>query len=1107
MPLKIKRIKLKENKKSFILYPNYDDPNFNIKISNKKEFNEQKYDGEIKKVDTSNDCNKSFEIAPHQYFVRNFLSSNTPYNSLLLYHGLGTGKTCSAIGVCEEMREYMKQVAINQRIIIVASPTVQEEFKKQLFNERFLHKHGKEWNLEGCTGLKFLKEINPIKLEERSRETIIRQINRLISQYYIFMGYIEFSNWITNKLRINDKVQNKELVKKRRLIKLFQNRLIVIDEVHNIRDSDDVPSKQIINNLMKVVKEVDGVRLLLLSATPMYNNPNEIIWLLNLMMANDKRSLLSIKEVFDNEGNLLIDDKGNNIGEKLLIQKLRGYVSFVRGENPYLFPYRIFPKLFSKDSIKNIEYPKNTINNKEIIQPIQYTDIECVRIQREQEDIYNKITEELKSKKTIKTEDKFGYTQLLKPLEVLNICYPTDSLTGIEGLRSLMKYEEIKDPPQRFNYEVKEDYKEKYDDFFTLEKIKNYSCKIESIVNSIINTTGVVLVYSQYLEGGLVPLALTLETLGYSQYGSTKSLLKANPKSRSEKYIMITGDKFYSKNNAEAIKAATGIQNKDGDKIKIILISKAGSEGVDFKFIRQIHIMEPWYNLNRIEQIIGRGVRTCSHKALPLEKRNVQIFMYGTLLSRDEEAIDLYIYRLAEVKAVKIGKISRLIKKTAVDCIINDAMQNFDELSMNQTLDIVLANNNRIKYKVGDKPYSATCDYMENCNYQCNPNIKNKKIDLSTYNEDFILLKNEQIIQIIKDIFSEYYVLSRDQLFNLVKGQIKCSSDEINMSLNTLLELANYFLIDKYGRLGHLINIDNYYLFQPEELNNTHISYFERSRPLEYKKITLSFETNENKLLETKNELSIIDKIHSIVKIILSDKTPSRGEKNYYKYCQINMRKLSTQFDYNRSDIFTIIIYHIIDTLNFKDKLALINYLFYTENIKEDYLQIMKSYFDSQIMSSSGINGLYLINDKKVNLMIQGDKNWVTAQKTDKLALADSIEKWKEYNNLNKIIGFFISFKGTNLVFKSKDFEIKRSKGARCDQASKYSEFGVVTQINKLLGEETFTKENTKGISIVELCQYFELLLRLKEYKKEDNKTYFLSPEKAKLIEIESLKN
>ena len=47
-------------------------------------------------------------------FVRNFLSQQTPYNGLLLYHGLGTGKTCSSILVCEEMRTYYNQMGINK---------------------------------------------------------------------------------------------------------------------------------------------------------------------------------------------------------------------------------------------------------------------------------------------------------------------------------------------------------------------------------------------------------------------------------------------------------------------------------------------------------------------------------------------------------------------------------------------------------------------------------------------------------------------------------------------------------------------------------------------------------------------------------------------------------------------------------------------------------------------------------------------------------------------------------------------------------------------------------------------------------------------------------
>ena len=95
---------------------------FNIKISEKKEFHDTTYDGKIYDVQTKGDelCNTPFELNPHQKFVRNFLSFQTPYNSLLLYHGLGTGKTCSAISVAEEMRDYLKQVNNSRRIIVVA---------------------------------------------------------------------------------------------------------------------------------------------------------------------------------------------------------------------------------------------------------------------------------------------------------------------------------------------------------------------------------------------------------------------------------------------------------------------------------------------------------------------------------------------------------------------------------------------------------------------------------------------------------------------------------------------------------------------------------------------------------------------------------------------------------------------------------------------------------------------------------------------------------------------------------------------------------------------------------------------------------------------------
>ena len=119
----------------------------------------------------------------HQVFVRNFLSFQTPYKNLLLYHGLGTGKTCSAIGICEEMRDYLNQMGIHKRIIIIASPNVQENFKLQLFDERKLFFENGTWKMNSCVGNKFLKEFN---IKDLKKNKIIRKIKRIIKSSYLF---------------------------------------------------------------------------------------------------------------------------------------------------------------------------------------------------------------------------------------------------------------------------------------------------------------------------------------------------------------------------------------------------------------------------------------------------------------------------------------------------------------------------------------------------------------------------------------------------------------------------------------------------------------------------------------------------------------------------------------------------------------------------------------------------------------------------------------------------------------------------------------------------------------------------------------------------------
>ena len=213
----VERNTLKKEDDMPYLYPNLNDPNFNIKIAEKKEFNDTKYDGEIYeniKEHADELANADYELSPHQAFVKNFLSFQTPYNSLLLYHGLGSGKTCSAIGVGEEMRDYLKQMGISKRIIFVASENVQDNFKLQLFDERKLKLVDGLWNIKGCVGNKLLKEINPMSMKGIPREKVVSQIKSLINNSYLFLGYGQFANYIIKTIHYDEEDLQLEKIEK-----------------------------------------------------------------------------------------------------------------------------------------------------------------------------------------------------------------------------------------------------------------------------------------------------------------------------------------------------------------------------------------------------------------------------------------------------------------------------------------------------------------------------------------------------------------------------------------------------------------------------------------------------------------------------------------------------------------------------------------------------------------------------------------------------------------------------------------------------------------------------------------------------------------------------
>ena len=1017
----LERDYLEENpEENLTLYPDLNDPNFNVKIAARKEFNDYQYDGELHDIKTRAEelSNVPFELAPHQMFIKNYLSFQTPYNSLLLFHQLGTGKTCSAIGVTEEMRTYLKDVGITKRIIIVASPNVQENFKLQLFDERKLTQVNGLWRMDGCVGDKFIKEINPTNVKDIPKEKIISQIKTLIDKSYLFRGYEGFSNFINKVSGIeNPNITEAQVI--RNLKTEFSNRLIVIDEVHNIRTTQDNANKKIADQMMKMVKHVENIRLLLLSATPMYNSVREIIWLINLMNMNDKRARVDIKEIFDNKGNF----KKN--GEDLLRRKTTGYVSYVRGENPYTFPFRVYPDIFSPvHSFLKQTYPSYQMNGKYIpakerIQSLKKT-IYLSDISMYQSYVYkimlNKIQKQIASQQQgqqgeraemmFEKLDSFNYTLLQYPLESLIMTYPlegvvefaqriddirkekpeieeaieneseedtilpsgfdeeeinfelkeefqnqtqispkrkrcpngsrfnkkieecvtintdssekteeideekfapkpeilvdvedepeinvditnrpsseasirseeydelqkggeesdeeqdsfyldTSSLTGKKGLNRVMNYVDSMNPPTKGKFSYKSTTK--FGRIFSPEEIGKYSTKIKAISESILDSKGIILIYSQWLDSGLIPMALALEELGFTRANGSPlfetpqsdpiDALTLEPKIENQetgfsqaKYALISGDSRISPNNNEEIKMLTNDNNFNGKQVKVVLISKAASEGIDLKNIRQVHILEPWYTMSRIEQIIGRAVRSFSHQKLPFEERNVEIFLHGTILKdKETEAADLYIYRLAEYKARQIGEVTRILKESAVDCLLNTQQNNFTQENMNVKIKQKLSDGRVLdSFRVGDMPYSAMCDYMENCAVKCVPekSISDTDINHSTYSEGFITMNSEKLIQKIKNMMKEEFFYKKSDLMAKLNYPKAYPHVEIYSALTHLITDITEVITDKYNRQGRLINIGEYYLFQPLELTNRNASIFDRSVPIDYK--------------------------------------------------------------------------------------------------------------------------------------------------------------------------------------------------------------------------------------------------------------------------------
>jgi hypothetical protein len=170
----------------------------------------------------------------------------------------------------------------------------------------------------------------------------------------------------------------------------------------------------------------------------------------------------------------------------------------------------------------------------------------------------------------------------------------------------------------------------------------------------------------------------------------------------------------------------TAENNRMGEIIKLFMITSSGAEGITLKNTRFVHITEPYWHMVRIEQVVGRARRICSHQDLPEAMRNVKVFLYVTELSdaqkTDEKNIELRVrdisrldgktpvttdeslYEMAVLKQRINSEILRAIKESAVDC------QLYKSTSKTKTTDIT-DSEPRVCYGFGKVESNAFSSY------------------------------------------------------------------------------------------------------------------------------------------------------------------------------------------------------------------------------------------------------------------------------------------------------------------------------------------------------------------------------------------------------------
>jgi len=347
--------------------------------------------------------------------------------------------------------------------------------------------------------------------------------------------------------------------------------------------------------------------------------------------------------------------------------------------------YRIFSR-----SACNFAFPPNQTR------PLPDKDIEEI-----DEEQYNGITRAMKENSDSFMEDDEDNEELVEEESKV-----ADYQERIKQAMDFLRYD-----PMR----------QREEEYLTKQGLDIYSPKFASVLENLTNeeNRGLHLLYSQFrtIEGiGL--LKLVLEANGYAEFritrmtdadgGATWEIVENPEDADKPKFVLYTGTEtaeekeiirniynssweFVPSNIVLKLKERSP-NNYYGEIVKILMITSSGAEGINLQNTRFVHVIEPYWNMVRVDQVVGRALRICSHKFLPEDMRTVKVFIYISVLSQEQKekgknqelfiqdvskidkktpfTTDETLFEISNIKDRTNRQILNAVKESAIDCSI-----------------------------------------------------------------------------------------------------------------------------------------------------------------------------------------------------------------------------------------------------------------------------------------------------------------------------------------------------------------------------------------------------------------------------------------------------